>query len=422
MIFKGRITRAFTLLAGISIACLGLHGCGGGDGASSGNDCSGGKNVYTNLNFNNASLAVYVGKSIPPQTPSTPGIPASCMGSTNYAVASGQLPPGLTLDPRSGTISGTPTQTGIYSYQIRLTLDGFAGSVSNGIAVDVADPSLFSVAAWKTANSNLPMTDDFRLDAVGSQLVSLTAGFYSHTMDTYVSADAGKTWGIQSVAGPQPFTRGFSTTSDGSALYYSAGVTTAGAFPGGVWKFDGITWTQRTASGFPARKHHALVKLNGALYAIGGISSTGTYLGDVWQSTDDGATWTNLGTPFSGRADVCAVAFQGKLVVAGGYGPNNAYVDVWTSPDGISWQRQQVAPANSPFFAGVVGPQCGVANGRLYATQDFSVVSTADLKTWNFEPFIMTSNRVPGMAVLNGALYFANGTGTSMRTLVTSAP
>ena len=116
------------------------------------------------------------------------------------------------------------------------------------------------------------------------------------------------------------------------------------------------------------------------------------------------------------------MAFQGQLVVAGGYGPNSAYSDVWTSADGVSWQRQQVAPANSPLFAGVVGPQCGVANGRLYATQDFSVVSTADLKTWNFEPFIMTSNRVPGMAVLNGALYFANGTGTSMRTLVTSAP
>ena len=422
MIFKGRVARAVTWFVGIAIACAGLSGCGGGDSAGASNDCSGGKNVYTNLTFVNASLALYVGKSITPQTPSTPGIPVSCMGSTNYSLASGQMPPGLTLNSKTGAITGTPTQTGIYSYQVRLTLDGFTGSVSNGVSVDVADTGLFSVAAWKTANSNLPMTDDFRLDALGSQLVSLVAGFYSHTMDTYVSSDAGKTWGIQSIAGPLPFTKGFSTTSDGTSLYYSAGATTAGAFPGGVWKFDGTTWTQRTATGFPARKHHALVKLNGILYAIGGISSAGTYLGDVWQSTDDGATWTYLSTPFAGRADVCAVAFQGQLVVAGGAGANTAYVDVWASADGISWQRQQVAPANSPFFAGVVGPQCGVANGRLYATQDFSVVSSADLKTWNFEPFMMTSNRVPGMAVLNGALYFANGTGTSMRTLVTSAP
>ena len=420
MIFEVRIVRAIAWFASIAIVCAGLTACGGGDSAS--NDCSGGKNVYTNLPFVNAALESYVGKAITPQTPSTPGIPASCMGSTHYSVASGQLPPGITLDSRTGTIAGTPTQAGIFSYQIQLTLDGFTGSVSNGIAVDVADPNLFSVAAWKTANSNLPMTDDFRLDALGSQLVSLTAGFYSHTMDTYVSSDAGKTWSIKSITGPQPFTKEFSTTSDGTSLYYSAGVTGTGAFPAGVWKFDGAAWTQRTATGFPARKRHALVKFNSALYAIGGVSSTGAYLGDVWQSTDDGATWTNLGTPFSGRADVCAAVFQGQLVVVGGYGANTAYADVWTSIDGQSWQHHWVTPTSSPFFAGVIGPQCAVANGRLYATQDFGVVSTTDLKNWNFEPFMLMSYRAPGMAVLNGALYFASGTGTSMRTLTTSAP
>lgn len=418
MISRERVIRAIGWLASIAVVCGGLAGCGGGDGA---NNCSGGKNVYTNLTFANASLELYVGKSITPQTPSTPGIPAACAGSTRYSVASGQLPPGLTLDAKTGTIAGTPTQAGVFFYGIQLTLDGFAGSVSNGISVDVANPSLFTVSAWKVANPNLPMTDDFRLDALGTQLVSLTAGFYSHTMDTYVSSDAGKNWSIKNIIGPQPFTKDFTTTSDGTSLYYSAGVTSAGAFPGGVWKFDGTTWTQRTATGFPARKRHALVKLNGALYAIGGISSTGAYLGDVWQSTDDGATWAYLGTPFPGRADMCAVAFQGQLVMTGGWGPNTA-LDVWTSADGQSWQQHWVVPSSSPFFAGLLGPQCAVSNGRLYATQDFSVVSTSDLKNWNFEPFMLMSARAPGMAVLNGALYFANGTGTSTRPLMTSAP
>lgn len=41
--------------------------------------------------------------------------------SSTYSVASGTLPPGLTLDPNSGIISGTPTTLGVYSFAITST-------------------------------------------------------------------------------------------------------------------------------------------------------------------------------------------------------------------------------------------------------------------------------------------------------------
>jgi large repetitive protein len=38
-----------------------------------------------------------------------------------WSLASGALPPGLSLDAATGTISGKPTKTGTYSFTIRLT-------------------------------------------------------------------------------------------------------------------------------------------------------------------------------------------------------------------------------------------------------------------------------------------------------------
>ncbi|GAB7549685.1 putative Ig domain-containing protein [Cupriavidus sp. 8B] len=418
--FFGR--KAVRVICAIAIG-ININACGGGGSDSTSNDCSGGKNVYTDFTYANATQTFITGKPIAPQTPIAPGVPSSCWNSTNFSIAAGKLPTGLTLDSRTGVISGTPTQVGIFDYRTQMTLNGFKGSVSNGIKVDVADPASYTVTSWHKVNDNLPMTDDFRLDGMGSNLISVTAGFYSRTMDTYLSSDSGKTWNLLNISGPQPFSKEFATTSDGASLYFSGGMTDTGSFPGGIWKFDGTTWVQRTATGFPARRRHALIKMGNSLYVIGGTSPAGAHLGDVWESVDDGATWTYLGTPFSGRTNVCAVGFQGKLVVLGGTDGSHNFSEVWSSADGITWSQQALA-TNSPFFGG--SPflqQCAVANGRIYFSEDIGVVSTADLTNWNFEPFLLVSqNAVPGMVAQGGALYFADGEGTSSRVLYSSGP
>jgi hypothetical protein len=51
--------------------------------------------------------------------------------STAYSVASGTLPPGLSLNPTTGVISGTPTVAGDFNVEIRVVASKDGGSLSN---------------------------------------------------------------------------------------------------------------------------------------------------------------------------------------------------------------------------------------------------------------------------------------------------
>jgi hypothetical protein len=66
---------------------------------------------------------------------------AALGGRTPYAwaIATGALPAGLTLNPASGVISGTPTQAGIFNFTLTLT-DGTPQSVSSGLLRIIVSP------------------------------------------------------------------------------------------------------------------------------------------------------------------------------------------------------------------------------------------------------------------------------------------
>ncbi|WP_157954289.1 Kelch repeat-containing protein, partial [Saccharospirillum mangrovi] len=115
-----------------------------------------------------------------------------------------------------------------------------------------------------------------------------------------------------------------------------------------VWSSaDGTHWRQETVdAAFSSRRNHALVVFNQQLWVVGGHG--GSFLNDVWSSRN-GQDWQphTAEAAFSGRYSHQAVAFADRLWVIGGYGGsyNN---DVWSSADGLHWQQHRVHADFSP--------------------------------------------------------------------------
>ena len=75
---------------------------------------------------------------------------------------------------------------------------------------------------------------------------------------------------------------------------------------------------------------------SGSLWFIGGENTTET-LNKVWKSTDEGATWTEVGLIPGDRLHHSIVSFDSKLWVLGGNNGTGAKKSVWSSSDGDDW-------------------------------------------------------------------------------------
>ena len=91
--------------------------------------------------------------------------------------------------------------------------------------------------------------------------------------------------------------------------------------------------------GWSGRWKHASVFHRGNMYVIGGYGDHG-YCNDVW-SSDDGMTWQRLTTDaqFPPRAMHTLLVHRGILYVIGGFGGHECLNDVWASVSGQRWTR-----------------------------------------------------------------------------------
>lgn len=78
---------------------------------------------------------------------------------TNWAVTGGALPPGLNLNPSTGALSGTPTNSGKYGFTVRVT-DSAAAQESKFFKLTVARPAGYT----QPGAQNIPFEDDFFVD------------------------------------------------------------------------------------------------------------------------------------------------------------------------------------------------------------------------------------------------------------------
>jgi hypothetical protein len=118
--------RLVLILASILLAACSITGCGGNSMGKSGNSQTPPVTPPSNLIYAMPEISGAVGVPISPDTDTVAGSIATF--TVNPA-----MPPGLTLNPATGTISGTPTATADGNYTITAT--NSAGSTTAGLVI-----------------------------------------------------------------------------------------------------------------------------------------------------------------------------------------------------------------------------------------------------------------------------------------------
>lgn len=225
---------------------------------------------------------------------------------------------------------------------------------------------------------------------------------------------------------------------------------TAGAAPALWWSPDGGDWKRVRGPFGPDQAVLGLAVGKAGMVAVGTIETSGDVDGMVWFSAD-GTTWRTvpLGSAgFAGPAAqhvlaVTAAGDGGFVAVGDDANADRRFAVVWTSADGISWQRQPPSPdmgevpgqvrtagvgaaavaGSGPFVAAGGGYSAQIwtsADGRRWARDESPVPDRASEDTGP----VATDGRAQLVYVGGRGLYFraSGGTWTAVGTDATLFP
>ena len=204
-------------------------------------------------------------------------------------------------------------------------------------------------AGWQPRDSSGEVVYKDRLWLLGGWFDSFSAP----PRDVWSSAD-GKAWDLVTREAPWkysdlPMTVVFRDRMWLVGGWYNGRLPGHGA-GGEVWSSgDGQTWERATdRAGWGPRLAAGALEFKGRLWILGGtedyyFGDDASLKNDVWSSAD-GKEWRRevANAPWSPRAYHAAVVHDGKIWVLGGgnYVPRyEARNDVWSSPDGVNWER-----------------------------------------------------------------------------------
>lgn len=127
----------------------------------------------------------------------------SATGATSYSLASGSLPPGISLSSNNGAISGSPSSSGSYSF--RVSANNSAGStLTSTLSINVAPPAPVWIDQTinPTAYEDAPYNDG--VSASNSPTYSISGG--SLPSGISLSSSTGAITGTPTVPGTYNFT------------------------------------------------------------------------------------------------------------------------------------------------------------------------------------------------------------------------
>jgi len=233
-----------------------------------------------------------------------------------WSLASGSLPSGLSLNPSTGAISGTPTASpGSYPFTAQVT-DGAAQSATKSLSISVADPLSVSTA-------------------------SLPGGTVGQTYTQSVAATGGKTpytWSVSSGSLPP-----------GLTLNASTGGVTGTPTSGGTFGFT----VQAADSGTPARTATKALSIN--VVALLTVTTAGLPGGTVGQ------------------------AYSQSLAATGGTPPYTWSLVSGSLPPGLSLNASNGAISGAPTSTGTFTFTAQVTDGTQNATKSLSITVVAQL-------------------------------------------
>lgn len=196
------------------------------------------------------------------------------------------------------------------------------------------------------------------------------------------------------------------------------------AIKGSVWNSpDGENW-QRVLEQTPfgTRGYGEALVHNGRIFQLGS--------GDDVYATSDGVNWECIadGLPFGNRAGSAVASFRGRLWLMGGrvgtpndppeegYETWTTFNDVWSSEDGVTWERVlEHAPwaARTWFVAEVYRDRLWIIGGydNVHHANFAEVWHTDDGVTWHQMPVPegFKSRHEPTAWVFEGSLWIAGG-------------
>jgi len=299
-------------------------------------ECSGTDSGAENMQFTLLPICpITIGCGSPPSgtvgTPYTHTFPASGSTAIFYSIASGSLPDGLSLDPATGVVSGTPTAAGSFPFVVQasyaqIMATGDDGSFSDSeIVITSVDGSTWTQQTTAITDSGYSVTYS---EALG---LWINGTNFAGTTEQIQTSPDGLTGDWTAQSSPADGTGWVKKMVSGKdkmvALYQISSVMHI------MTSTDGVTWTARTAPATIASSADVAYSPDLDLYCI----AQATFGTPGVLTSPDGITWTfqNVGTNLPAAAITWGA---GLFVVVGG--PQGSGVHLMTSPDGVTWTVQ----------------------------------------------------------------------------------